>query len=51
MGVDDAVAAVSRIPSIDRAAVRRDCEERFSDVAIVDAYLELYRDLLAAIRR
>jgi glycosyltransferase involved in cell wall biosynthesis len=49
-GVDDAVAAVSRIFEIDRAVVRRDCEARFSDTAIVDAYIALYRDLLAEVR-
>ena len=50
-GVDDAVAAVSRIAAIDRATVRRDCETRFSDAAIVDAYLNVYRDALAQTRR
>ena len=45
-GVSDAVAAVGRIAAISRAAVRRDCEERFSDDVIVDAYVALYRELL-----
>lgn len=48
-GTDDAAAAVARISAIDRAAVRRDCEERFSDRAIVDDYLDLYYDVLGEI--
>ena len=40
--VRGAVDAVARIGEIDRRAVRRDFEERFSDRAIVDAYESLY---------
>ncbi|HEX3868995.1 MAG TPA: glycosyltransferase, partial [Pirellulales bacterium] len=47
--VDDVTAAVEgvrRLPSIDRHAVRRQCEERFASSVIVDHYLQLYRDVL-----
>ena len=37
------VAAVSRIKEISRRECRRDCEERFSDRAVVEAYLRIYR--------
>lgn len=40
--IDGAVGAVGRLDRIDRAAVRRDCERRFSAGVIVDAYEELY---------
>ena len=45
--VDDAVAAVGRLEGIDRAAVRADCEARFSDTVIVDAYENLYREMIS----
>lgn len=44
--VAGAVAAVGRLRAIDRRAVRADCEARFSDRAIVDAYLAVYREML-----
>ena len=44
--VDEMVAAVGRIQSIDRRACRRVAELKFSDQAIVDAYEELYRKVL-----
>jgi glycosyltransferase involved in cell wall biosynthesis len=44
--VDDAVKAISRLEAIDRGAVRRDCEQRFSCDAIVTAYERLYREVL-----
>jgi glycosyltransferase involved in cell wall biosynthesis len=40
--VEDATAAVSKLGAIDRAAVRRDCEERFSSTVVVDEYERLY---------
>src|ERR1700739_4582907 len=43
--VAGAVAAVARLGEIDRRAVRADCEARFSDHAIVDAYLAVYREM------
>ena len=44
--VDEAAKAVMRLPAIDRGAVRRDCEQRFSCDAIVTAYERLYREVL-----
>jgi glycosyltransferase involved in cell wall biosynthesis len=44
--VAGAVAAVGRLGAIDRRAVRADCEARFSDRAIVEAYLAVYREML-----
>jgi glycosyltransferase involved in cell wall biosynthesis len=46
--VERAAAAVARLAAIDRRAVRADCEARFSDRAIVDAYLALYRAMIEA---
>ncbi len=43
-------AAVGSVPQLSRAACRADCEARFSDTAIVDAYEALYHDRLAAAR-
>jgi hypothetical protein len=40
------VSAVSRIATIDRRACRAMCEQKFSDSAITDAYLELYSALV-----
>lgn len=40
--VEAGVEAVSRIPSLDRAACRADAETRFSLAACVDRYLALY---------
>ncbi len=42
-GVDEAVAAVGRIPTLDRAACRHDAETRFSDDRMVDDYEALFR--------
>jgi glycosyltransferase involved in cell wall biosynthesis len=44
--LDDAVAAVARVGEIDRAAVRRAVEERFSLDRMADEYLTLYRTIL-----
>ncbi|MET3726388.1 glycosyltransferase family 4 protein [Sphingomonas trueperi] len=43
---DEAVAAVERVGSIDRAACRRAIEARFSVEAMADAYIALYRRIL-----
>lgn len=43
--------AVARVPELSRAACRADCEARFSDEAIVEAYLALYRERIAAAGR
>jgi len=45
--VPEAAAAVVRLQMIDRRAVRADFEARFSDQAIVSAYLALYAEMLA----
>ena len=42
--VDEAACAVARIPTIDRAAVRADCEARFSDSVMVNRLLEIIAD-------
>lgn len=44
--VEQAAAAVRRLPSLDRGAVRRDCEARFGHDAIVGQYERLYLELL-----
>ena len=44
--LDEMVAAVARLPEIDRAACRARTERLFSDRAIVDAYEAIYRDML-----
>lgn len=46
-GVDDGVEAVRRLPELDRAACRRDVEERFSLATVAPRYLELYGSLLS----
>jgi len=43
--VDEAVEAVSRIPSLDRARVRATFEHRFSVERMAEQYLEVYRRL------
>lgn len=43
----EAITALTRIEGIDRAACRREVEERFSVEAMADKYLALYRDILA----
>jgi hypothetical protein len=43
--VDEAAAAVGRLGAIDRAAVRAECERRFSHDAIVHAYEQLYQEV------
>ncbi|WP_420457539.1 glycosyltransferase family 4 protein [Rubrivirga sp.] len=42
--------AVGQVAGLDRAACRADCEARFSDRAIVDAYEALYRERVQAAR-
>ena len=44
---DEAVKAVAKLPSLDRVAIREDCERRFSKSVIVDQYESLYRELMA----
>ena len=42
---DEMAALVGRLPEIDRAAVRREAERRFSDTAVVAEYERLYERL------
>ena len=46
--VEEAIAAVDAVGSIDRKAVRRAVSEKFSVARMADAYLALYEDILAA---
>ena len=43
--VEGACRAVQQLHRIDRVVVRRDCEERFSCDAVIDAYEEIYREV------
>jgi glycosyltransferase involved in cell wall biosynthesis len=45
--VEEAVRAVPRVSQLDRAAIRRVFEERFSVGRMVDDYLRIYRRLVA----
>lgn len=45
-GVEEAVEAVKRIPSLDRRRCRREAEERFSSERMVEDYLRVYRKIL-----
>jgi glycosyltransferase involved in cell wall biosynthesis len=45
--VASAVRAVARVPSLDRARVRADCESRFSDGVLVDRMLALMSSAVA----
>lgn len=47
-GVEEAVEAVRRIPSLDRRRCRREAEERFSSERMVEDYLRVYRQILAS---
>jgi glycosyltransferase involved in cell wall biosynthesis len=44
--VDEAIAAVARLPEIDRAACRAAVTARFTVERMADAYIALYRDIL-----
>jgi glycosyltransferase involved in cell wall biosynthesis len=44
--VDEAIAAVARLPQIDRVACRRAVAERFSVERMADRYIQLYRRIL-----
>jgi glycosyltransferase involved in cell wall biosynthesis len=46
--VDEMVACVERLPSIERAACRADAERRFSNDAVVSAYEGLYEEMIGA---
>jgi glycosyltransferase involved in cell wall biosynthesis len=49
--VREAVEAVNRLGIIDRAAVRTDCENRFSDDAVVDGVERILTEAIAAVKR
>jgi glycosyltransferase involved in cell wall biosynthesis len=44
--IEEAAAAVGRLDRLDRADARADCEARFSDRVVVDAYEALYREMV-----
>ena len=46
--VEGMAEAVGQVATLSRAACRADCEARFSDRAIVDAYEALYRERIEA---
>jgi glycosyltransferase involved in cell wall biosynthesis len=46
--LDGLVAAVSRLDEISRAACRARVERLFSEVAVTESYLAVYRDMLVA---
>ena len=48
--VEGLAEAIRQVPELDRAACRTDCEARFSDRAIVDAYEALYHERIEAAR-
>lgn len=45
--VAEAVACLPAVLQLDRAAIRRDCEARFSHTVIVDQYEQLYHEMMA----
>ena len=45
-----AIEAVGKLDTLDRAAVRRRFEERFTDTRMAAGYVEIYRERLAATR-
>jgi glycosyltransferase involved in cell wall biosynthesis len=49
--IDGLVAAVERVPSLDRDACRRRAELLYSDTAVVNGYLSTYHELIADARR
>src|SRR5262249_4378104 len=44
---DQAVAAVRRLPGLDRAAIRQVLEQRFTARRMAEDYLRIYRGLIA----
>jgi glycosyltransferase involved in cell wall biosynthesis len=45
-GIDDAVAVVDKVAALDRADVRYVAVDRFSQDRMVDAYVDVYRQIL-----
>lgn len=48
---DDAVAALPKLATLDRAHIRRHAEARFSQPRMAEAYLDVYRRVLAGQRQ
>jgi glycosyltransferase involved in cell wall biosynthesis len=44
-GVGEAVAAIERVATLDRTAIRRTFERRFTSQRMAEDYLALYRSL------
>lgn len=49
--VDDLVGAVARLGQLSRRATRQRVERLYSDVAVTEAYLAVYRDMIERTRR
>ena len=49
-GMEDAAAAIPRVLGLDRRAVRRRFEQRFSATRMAKDYAKLYRSLLKPVR-
>ena len=47
--VEEAARLVTAAAALDRTAIRRDCEVRFGDSAIADAYEAIYREMIAQV--
>jgi glycosyltransferase involved in cell wall biosynthesis len=47
-GLEPIVAAVAKISQIDRTACRRRAERLFSDRVVIESYLSVYREMIAA---
>jgi len=45
-GIDGAVAAIDKVAALDRADVRAVAADRFSQDRMVDAYVDVYREVL-----
>jgi glycosyltransferase involved in cell wall biosynthesis len=45
--VDEAVAAVGRLPSLSRTLIRREFEQRFTAARMASDYIAIYEDLIA----
>lgn len=48
--VAEAVAALPSVLALDRQRIRRDCEERFSHIVIVDQYERLYEQVVGSLK-
>ena len=48
---DQLVEVVESVPTLNRAACRADCEARFSDHAVVEAYVSVYDQAISVVTR